>query len=142
MTLDWEFVRFNDATSSSPVQCRVCGVLGMRGSAVIEPDSLETLILRSLPILQRCGVVRAIFFGPLARGEPSRKSDLDLILLQDTDKSFLGRYDGIFREISDAVVGRGVDLLIYTPSEFERMSGHHFMRKALKEGIVIHESGR
>ncbi len=48
--------------------------------------------------------------------------------------------DGIFGETIDAVRRRGVDLLIYTPDELERMYRGPFIGRALKEGIVIYES--
>ncbi len=47
----------------------------------------------------------------------SRHSDVDLILVQETDKRFLDRYDGILAEITTALGRHAVDLLIYTPEE-------------------------
>ncbi len=109
---------------------------------MIEPDSLENMIPKLRPILEKYGIIRAIVFGSLARGEPSRKSDLDLIVVQETEKRFLDRYERILSDITDVVVGRSVDLLIYTLDEFEKMAPRPFMRKAVKEGIVIYAADR
>jgi len=105
-------------------------------------DTLSELASDLRPVFDRYQVRKAIVFGSLARGDQSRRSDLDLLVVQDTEKRFLDRYDGILSEIGDVVRGRDVDLLIYTPDELVRMSGRPFIRKVLKEGIVIYESER
>lgn len=94
------------------------------------------------PIFEKYGILRAVVFGSLARGESTRRSDLDLMLVQETDKRFLDRYDGIFNDITDVVRGRDVDLLIYTPEELAGMSNRAFIKRILKEGIPIYESKR
>ena len=86
--------------------------------------------------------MKALVFGSVARGEPSRRSDLDLIIVQETDKRFLDRYDGIFADIMSAVPGRDVDLLIYTADELAKMRDRPFIRDALNEGVVIYEPER
>ena len=105
-----------------------------------QQPGLENLAHSLRAIFEKHGVLKAIVFGSFARGEPSRRSDLDILVVQDTAKRFLDRYDGIFGAITDAVPGRAVDLLIYTPEELERMSEGPFIGRALKEGIVIYES--
>jgi len=76
----------------------------------------------------------------MARGDDSPKSDLDLILVQDTEKRFIDRYDGILYELSRAVSGRDVEVLIYTPQELKAINQRSFIKTALHEGIVIYES--
>jgi predicted nucleotidyltransferase len=109
---------------------------------VVEPDNLEQLISKLRPLFEKYGILKAVVFGSLARGEPSRRSDLDLMLVQETDKRFLDRYKGILGELTDVVRGRDVDLLIYTPAELASMSERRFMQTILKEGVVIYESQR
>jgi predicted nucleotidyltransferase len=105
-------------------------------------DQLGEIARRLRPILERQQVRRAIVFGSFARGEVSRRSDLDLILIQETDKRFLDRYDDLLRAIVEAVPGRDVDLLIYTPQELSRISARPFIAGALREGKVIYESNQ
>jgi predicted nucleotidyltransferase len=71
------------------------------------------------PVFERYGILKAIAFGSIARGEPSRRSDLDLFVVQDTDRRFLDRYEGILNDITDIVTDRDVDLLIYTPTSWQ-----------------------
>jgi predicted nucleotidyltransferase len=95
---------------------------------------------RLVPVLKRYKIQKAILFGSIARGEASPRSDVDLILVQNTNHRFLERYDGILMEISKAVPDRDVDLLIYTPDELEKLASRRFVRQAFSEGKVIYES--
>jgi len=107
-----------------------------------DQSQLADLASRLRPIFVKHRVLRAVVFGSLARGEASRRSDLDLIVVQDTQKRFLERYDDLLREITQAVPGRDVDLLIYTPEELAAIAERHFIAAALREGKVIYESSQ
>ncbi len=100
---------------------------------------VQELAERLRPTLEKTQVRRAILFGSLARGEQSRRSDVDLLIVQETDE-FLERYDPLLREITQVVAGRDVDLLIYTPQELEETSDRPLIARALKEGKVLYES--
>jgi predicted nucleotidyltransferase len=108
----------------------------------MEQQALDRLTTILRPVLEKYGILKAVVFGSLARGESTRRSDLDLMVVQKTDKRFLDRYDGIFSDVTDVVRGRDVDLLIYTPEELDSMANRAFMKRILKEGIVIYESER
>ena len=106
----------------------------------MEPGGLEELALHLNAIFEKHHVLRAIVFGSFGRGEASRRSDLDLIVIQDTQKRFLDRYDELLQEIVQAVPGRDVDLLIYTPQELAQIAHRPLIATALREGKVIYES--
>ena len=103
-------------------------------------DEPKLLAQQLHPILERYKVRQAILFGSLAEGDATRRSDVDLIIVQDTDKRFFQRYEGILQEIASVVRDRDVDLLIYTPDELEQMSDRPFIREALSKGVIIYES--
>ena len=109
-------------------------------SSTSSTAELENLAGRLRPICEKYRVRRVIVFGSFARGEASRRSDVDLLLIQETDKRFLERYDGLLREITQAVSGRDVDLLIYTPQELTQLAHRPFIAAALREGITLYES--
>jgi predicted nucleotidyltransferase len=92
------------------------------------------------PIFERYGIESAVLFGSFARGRQSPRSDLDLILIQRTDKPYFERFDGILRELYQTIRGRDIDVFIYTPEELERISHRRFIQQALREGKVIYES--
>ena len=93
----------------------------MDGSVVIlrEPAkwSLPELARRAAGPLRAAGATRAIAFGSYARGVADAWSDLDLAVVLDTDLPKLER-SRLLEGLHDAMPV-ALDLLIYTPSEFE-----------------------
>ena len=75
-------------------------------------------------------------FGSVARGEADEWSDLDLIVIADTDRTFFERFRdfvGLYE------VWPRLDLLVYTSAEFERMVDEEnpFLLRALEEGVDV-----
>jgi len=83
----------------------------------------------------------ALLFGSYARGTATEHSDLDVIFVEETDKPFLARLDPYFSPLSDLMSG-GVDVFVYTPDEFKKMQKRFFIQRALREGVIIFESGK
>ena len=82
------------------------------------------------------GARRALVFGSVARGEADEWSDLDLIVIADTDRTFFER----FRDFGGLYeVWPRLDLLVYTSAEFERMVDEEnpFLLRALEEGVDV-----
>ena len=84
------------------------------------------------------GITRAIVFGSYARGTQTRRSDLDLVIVMDTAKRFLDRYDDV-KDIHDLVPDVHVEMLIYTEDELRAIEHRPFVRQILREGVVVHE---
>ncbi len=101
-------------------------------------EEIEKLQASMAPIFRRNGVSRVVLFGSAARDEETSKSDIDLMIVMNTDKRFFDRYDA-FADISSIMKGSSVDLLIYTPQELESISHRPFIRKILSEGKLIYE---
>ena len=62
-----------------------------RGTKLTVESELQLISEKLLPIFKRYNIQKAIVFGSFARGEATRRSDLDLILVQETGKRFLDR---------------------------------------------------
>ena len=90
------------------------------------------------PLFHKTGVHRVILFGSCARGSDTKRSDLDLMIIMDTEQRFFDRFDQ-FDSIHAVLNDRPVDLLIYTPKELDAISDRPFIKQALKEGVVIYE---
>ena len=102
---------------------------------------IDALKEKLQPLFKEHKIEKAILFGSLARNDSSRHSDIDLILIKDTELRFLDRYEGVLSSFSQALPEWDVDLLIYTPQELQEISDRHFVKQALKEGKVLYESG-
>jgi uncharacterized protein len=81
-----------------------------------------------------------ILFGSRATGRARPDSDIDLIVVSSAfeDVRFIKRM-GVFRQKIDPLpYGLSMDVLCYTPEEFEVMStGIGMVAEAVKEGIWI-----
>ena len=82
---------------------------------------------------------KVILFGSYARGDFDEFSDIDLIVIKNTDQRFFQRLAEV-----DAFMPRDVkaDVFVYTPREFQTMieSGNPFIEQAIKDGIVLYEN--
>ncbi len=83
---------------------------------------------------------RIILFGSVARGEADEYSDIDLILVKNTDQRFIQRSIEAATCISREVKAF-VDILVYTPKELEDMiaGGNPFIEHALRDSKVLYE---
>ncbi len=80
---------------------------------------------------------KIILFGSLARGREDEESDVDLIVVYDTPKRFMDRLEELYLAWN---IPRAVDILAYTPEEFDRMMQESlFVQEAAKEGEVLYE---
>ena len=79
-----------------------------------------------------------MLFGSLARGDISATSDIDMIIVKGTKKKFLDRLDEIY---STLIPNVALDILVYTPEEFEAMKTENAsVMNAVKEGKMLYES--
>jgi len=76
-----------------------------------------------------------LLFGSMARGDARDHSDIDLIVVKDTEKRFLDRLDEFYDDAREAM-----DILVYTPQEFEEMKERPFVKRALREGMILYEA--
>ncbi len=99
-------------------------------------EELEAELDRIAGRLKMDGDVElVILFGSLARGDLHRGSDIDLIVVKETEKRFLDRLDEFYYDASEPL-----DVLVYTPEEFESMKNRPFLRRAMEEGKVLYDA--
>jgi uncharacterized protein len=80
-------------------------------------------------------VRKVLLFGSLARGDARDHSDIDMIVVKDTQLRFLDRLDEFYDDAREAM-----DILVYTPQEFEEMKERPFVKRALREGKMLYEA--
>ena len=81
---------------------------------------------------------KVILFGSLVTGEVKEWSDLDLIIVKEINVPFLERIKNFLLLIQPRV---GIDLLVYTPKEFEELcrSRAFFREEIVKKGKLLYE---
>ncbi len=114
---------------------------GMK-TVVRRKNLLERELNRYLEIL--IGTYRpekVILFGSMVQGETGEWSDLDLVIIKETDLPFLDRIKEVMKLLRPRV---GVDILVYTPEEFEHLSRERaFVRNEIvNKGKVLYERSR
>ena len=82
----------------------------------MERSDLKKIKEMLLPVFKENKVKKAVLFGSFSKRSQTRKSDLDLMIITDTDKRFFDRYEQ-FERIHEIVKDRTVDMLIYTAGE-------------------------
>ena len=102
--------------------------------------NIDQIADKARPIFMKYRVEKAILFGSFATGRQSRRSDVDLILIKDTKEPYFQRFDGILRDLYQAIRGRDLEVFIYSPDELQRIAHRKFIQRALEEGKVIYES--
>lgn len=80
---------------------------------------------------------QVILFGSLANGNVHEYSDIDLIVVKESDKSFYERLEEVILLTLPKV---GADILVYTPQEFATIQNRLFIEEeVMKKGKVIYD---
>ena len=80
--------------------------------------------------------IKIILFGSLVSGDIHDFSDIDLIIVKESDKSFYERLEEVILLTMPKV---GADILVYTPEEFETIQDRLFFdEEVIKKGKVIY----
>lgn len=102
-------------------------------------EALERELRRYMDLLvRRYRPERIILFGSLAQGRFHEDSDIDLVVVAESDKGFLDRLEEAYVLLDPR---ESLDLFIYTPREFQRLirSRPFFREEVLKKGKVLYE---
>jgi len=94
--------------------------------------SVDTVVSR----LSGPAVERISLFGSYARGRADLFTDLDILVIMQTDRPFIERAGEIHSMLRLPV---DADVICYTPEEFGRMRDSAFVRKILEDEVVLYE---
>jgi predicted nucleotidyltransferase len=103
---------------------------------MIDSDKINEIIFR---IASRFNPEKIILFGSYSIGTQNINSDLDLLIVQETDLPVQKR--GFDIRMALLGIKIPVDLFIYTKSEFEQEKNRKlsFLHSALENGKVMYE---
>ena len=84
------------------------------------------------------GALQVILFGSHARGEASENSDVDLMIIAESDLPRFKRSRELYKQLRPYPFG--MDLVVYTPQEIERgkKSSVSFVSAVLREGKTLY----
>ncbi len=98
---------------------------------------LERALQRLLQNLSgREEVERVILFGSYARGRRDLGTDLDVVIIMRTNKDFLDRLRDLYATLN---LGVDIDILCYTPEEWETVRTTSWGRHIEHTGVVLYE---
>lgn len=99
----------------------------------------ETLLTAVRRIVEEINPEKIVLFGSYAYGEPTPDSDVDLLVIWDTDLPGTERSWAVSRLLLPRPFP--VDILVRTPGEVEQAlaRGDFFMREILEHGKVLYE---
>ena len=85
---------------------------------------------------------KIILFGSYAYGKPRGGSDLDILVVMDSDLPRYKRSVPIYKALADLLIP--MDILVYTPQEIEDWSDvpQAFITSILRKGKVIYEKNQ
>lgn len=82
-----------------------------------------------------------IVFGSVAKGTADEYSDLDLLVVMDTDLEYHARASAIYRVVYRIPIPK--DIIVLTPEEFESEKENplSFVSEIVRTGRVFYEAG-
>lgn len=85
--------------------------------------------------------LKIILFGSYAYGNPRDDSDIDLLILKNTDKRRVDRFVWVKRIIYNPNHKIPVSPLVYTPDELEERlrMGDDFIKEIIQKGVILYE---
>jgi len=81
-------------------------------------------------------VERVILFGSYAAGRRDLFTDLDLIVVIETNLDYINRSVWLYQMLQTDV---DLDMIIYTPDEFQQLQDSNFLKHVLKTAKVVYE---
>ncbi|MFH1052441.1 MAG: nucleotidyltransferase domain-containing protein [bacterium] len=82
---------------------------------------------------------KIILFGSYAWGSPNEDSDIDLLIIRDSEQPRHKRAGEIWKHLYGSLIP--IDIIVYTNDEIlrEKVNKHSFIYSAINSGIVLYE---
>lgn len=103
------------------------------------PQLSETLLEELVRRVRAVGCpTKIVLFGSRARGTPRADSDLDLLIIEESDLPRYRRSPRYYHALAGVFPSK--DIVVYTPAEIEAWAQvtNAFVTTALREGIVLY----
>ena len=107
---------------------------------VTYPPVTETLYEEIVRRILSVGMpTKIVLFGSYARGEEHQDSDLDILIIKNSDLPRYRRAGPGLKALAGVFPAK--DLVVWTPEEVDQWAGvsNAFITVALKEGLILYE---
>jgi uncharacterized protein len=103
---------------------------------MMETQKLQQIVDR---IIEVYGPEKIILFGSYANGTAKESSDIDLLLVKETNEVPVDRASFVRNSLRSFLLP--MDILVYTPEEIERSkeTKYSFISQVLKSGKILYE---
>jgi predicted nucleotidyltransferase len=103
---------------------------------VLTPPVLQEIVRR---IVKAVNPSKIILFGSYAYGIPHMDSDIDILVIMDTDRPRHKRAVAINQALAGLLIPK--DILVYTPAEINDWKDvpQAFITQVLKKGVVVYD---
>ena len=108
---------------------------------MIDDGEVRRIILRMVEkIVREYQPNKIILFGSYVYGEPTEDSDVDLLIIKDTDKRPIDRWIEVKRLLRDTSRSLPVSPLVYTEKEIEERNAikDFFIEEIFEKGEVLY----
>lgn len=108
---------------------------------VSRAEMLQSELTRFIDLVAELHPLRVVVFGSLASGRIEEWSDLDIVVVMETDLPFLDRVRLIQRRVRSRLA---MDILVYTPEEWVEITRTRpFVRQEIAvKGRVVYDESR
>lgn len=109
-------------------------------TVTVSKEDIQRVVER---IVRELKPEKVILFGSRANGESHDLSDVDILVVMETDRPKYHRRS----QVSRILRGRGfpMDIVVYTPEEFAEAVNHQdyyynpFIKDIIEEGVVLYD---
>ncbi|MCP4640304.1 MAG: nucleotidyltransferase domain-containing protein [bacterium] len=108
--------------------------------SILYPEVTDDMLHEAVQRIVEAGSpLRVVLFGSHARGDARPDSDLDVLIVEESDQPRHKRSIPYYRALRDASYGK--DIVVWTPAEVEEWAGvsNAFITTALREGRTLYE---
>jgi uncharacterized protein len=105
-------------------------------------SAVQNMISKTVNLIaQEYQPKKIVLFGSYAYGTPDAESDIDLLIIKETDTPFFQRLFEVQRLVSDVRRGYAFDPIVLSPREVkERLRrGDQFIKEILQKGVVMYD---
>lgn len=108
---------------------------------ITKDKKIDNMIKNMLKLLiDQYAPIKVVLFGSYAFGNPNEDSDIDLLIVKETNERFIDRWCTVGNILAGSHPSIPVDTLVLTPREIEKRVSIHgqFIAEILEKGKLLY----